>query len=119
MKLEDLKVGDAVALPRYAGWSGRIDLTKGEVERVTKTQIVALGGRRFKKRDGIEVGRKQYGYNSAPRLRPVTPELLEEERQDRLEEAAERKCREWAKKLERARGEDALRLADMLPEVPE
>lgn len=114
--LRDLKVGNAVALVHHSRWDRRISMTKGHVEKVTKTQAVALDGRRFRLRDGFEVGGLcSYG---SPRLCRITPELLAEEAGAQAEITAEKKCFAWSEKLQRARGDEAIALASLLPEPP-
>ncbi len=115
---QPFNVGDAVALVHQMGWGSRTRLTKGTVEKVTKTQVAALGGRRFNIRTGVEIGAPSSRYHASPKLARLTPELLAEEAESQQIEAAERKCYAWADLLQRARSDDAVRLAEMLPDPP-
>lgn len=118
-KLKDLKLGDPVAIVIEHGWSrDQIELKKGQVERVTATQIVALGGRRFMKSTGCERGNSGGRWSSGPVLQPLTQDLLDQEAQCRKERAARKKCDQWRKRLDRASGDDAIMLAAMLPDLP-
>jgi hypothetical protein len=118
-KLDNMKVGDAVCLVRRNGWKQRVDIYQGAVEKVTATQITAMGGRRFKKDTGREIGNRNSRWSVTPTLEPLTSELLAEAALGEEYAAAERICAAWAKKLERARDENALALAKILPEIPE
>ena len=115
-KLDDIEVGCEVVLASRAGWSGRLSLRGGIVERVTKTQVVAMGGMRFNKRDGVEIGGGRGRFSTPDRLVQVTSELLREAAQDKAKEIAERKCRTISNLLARASDDDAIRMAAMLPD---
>ena len=115
-KLDDIEVGCEVVLASRAGWSGRLSLRGGIVERVTKTQVVAMGGMRFNKRDGVEIGGSRGRFVAVDRLVKVTPELLQEAAIDKARGIAERKCRTIAKLLARASDDDAIRMAAMFPD---
>ena len=116
MELENIKEGDRVALVSYGGWSNRITAAFGTVERTTKTQIVAFG-RRFMRRNGFEVGASTSFY-SGPRLKVDTPEIRAEVETGNKEAIAERKVRRWAEILHRAKGDDAVKYAALLPPPP-
>lgn len=113
-ELHDVQVGDRVCIAHRAGWSGRIYcLDVAEVEKVTRTQITAFGGR-WLIRTGRRVG--EISRYSADLLQRLTPEIEAEAAEDAAISAAEKKCRLWAEALRRARNNDAVRFAAMLPD---
>ena len=118
-RLNDVKVGDPVCLVHRHQWNGQVSLLRGVVERVTATQVITLEGRRFKKADGVEVGQGRSSWRAPDVLSPITQELLDEEADSDAKRQALRKCRDWSERLERARGSEAVRLANMLPDLPE
>jgi hypothetical protein len=116
--LELVKPGDAVALVSHVGYTGRINAQKGIVERVTKTQVIAFGGRKFIKLNGTELGRSAERFSIPDCLSVLTPELVAKIEESKAITEAERTCFEWHEILQRARGKDALSLAKMLPALP-
>jgi|GEM_PF-6847143 len=114
-EFESAKIGDPVAIVGSYGWSRRLRAEFGEIERVTKTQVTAFCGRRFMRHHGLEVGT-----SNDPRgaiLRRDTPELRAKIALDAAYDRAEKKCLDWADRLRRARGEDAVSLAANLPNL--
>ncbi len=116
--LDTAKVGDEVALVSRTGWRNRVSIVRGSIERVTKTQVMALDGRRFNKKNGEEIRVARSRFHIPPRLQFVTKDLLEEVDEQIGVQKAEAKCRAWEAVLKRARGGDAVRIAAMLPDVP-
>ena len=117
--LENVEVGTEVAYVRRFGWRlADIQVTKGVVEKVTKTQITALNGRRFNKRTGLELGHKGSRFHADPCLEVVTHELLEEIAKATATKAAFAKCRAWGERLHGLRAVDAVELAALLPDLP-
>ena len=68
--LQQVKPGDVVATG--SGWQMP---TPAKVEKLTATQIVLVGGRRYRRRDGRAIGAGSWG---APYLYPMTAELREQ-----------------------------------------
>ena len=114
-EFEGAKIGDPVAIVWSYGWSRRLRAEFGEIERVTKTQITACCGRRFMRHHGFEVGTLIDPRGAI--LRRDTPELRARIAQDAAHDVAEKKCLDWADKLRRARGSDAVALAANLPDL--
>lgn len=107
-KLDDLKVGDAVCVAESGGWDRRIlRLNRGTVEKVTKTQVTALGDR-WLKSTGCRVG--SGGGWSQEYLQRLTPEIEAEFEIDQLMFQAERDCKKASDLLSRQRGENAINL---------
>jgi len=111
--LTTLAVGDIVCLVHRSGSSRISAFTRGPVERVTKTQIIALAGRRFLSSNGKEVGTLK-AHGRAARLQRFTAEIEQEVAAAKSERDAEKMCAEVATLLNRARAEDAVRLAAMI-----
>lgn len=86
----DWQPGDRVAVLSTAPYGGdRVDLAT--VERVTATQVVLEGDRRFRRDDGREVGAtRQGGYGVVAELRPLDDPPV---RQLRAEQAVTRLVR--------------------------
>jgi len=116
--LDAAMVGDDVALVSRIGWHNRVSIKRGVIERVTKTQVTALDGRRFNKKTGEEIGVVRSRFHIPPRLQFVTKELLSEVDEEIKTRKAEAKCRAWEAVLAHARDGDAVRIAAMLPDVP-
>lgn len=115
--LDDLKVGDRVAIVYSRSFDRRIfKVEYSTVERVTKTQITAFGGRRFMKSTGLEFGAPHRVYSD--KIEPVTDALLAAVRGSERINDAESKLSRWIEILRKTRGGDAVALADMLPEPP-
>jgi hypothetical protein len=114
---DNAKVGDQIALVSRNAWNRRISIVRGKIEKITKTQIVALGGRRFLRSSGFEFDVTCSRFHIRDKIELLTPELIREHDQAGMMDAAEKKCRQWVRKLDRARGEDALALAEMLPDL--
>ena len=114
-ELRDLKLGDEVCLVNYNFWSHKANYAAlGVVEKLTNTQVTAFGGRRFFLKDGREFG--GFGGPSAPKLQRNTPEVEAMIGHCTAQSAAENICHRVAKLLEKAKGDDALRLAGLLPD---
>lgn len=110
----DAKVGDAVGILNQIRFRpGRVHLTRGVIERLTATQVVAMGGRRFSRRTGAEIGGGAWGKDW---LEPLTQEMVDRHDESEVMNLAEIACSNAAHRLTRARGEDALRFAAMLPD---
>ena len=113
--LARMKVGDPVCIVGRMGWSQRLYFTaRGEIERLTPTQIVALGGRRFSRKTGYEIGASGLRGSVSPTLRPLTSELVSKVDAFSREDQAEKECMKVANLLQSARGQDAVRIAAML-----
>ena len=112
--LKDVKVGDMVCIPKFSGWgrSSLLRLSKSPVEKVTKTQVIAFNGMRFQKSTGKEIGRN-YGDD---RLCLLTAELQGRHAQDLAIHQAEIECYNAHERLRRVRGNDAIRIAALLPD---
>lgn len=109
---KNAQVGDPVCIVvTYGGFAYFLRLVRGQIERLTDTQVVAIGGRRFSRTTGREIG--QYMRDT---LEPLTPELIAREARDAAYEVAERVCYRAAKVLNNARADDAVRLAALLPD---
>jgi len=113
----ETKVGDPVCIVRNDRWRPCIVyVTKGQVERITATQVIALDDRRFSREHGHEVGG---GYSSPydrPKLVPLTAEILEKQRQSTEFVRAENACRKAAGILGKLTLGDAVRVAALLPD---
>jgi hypothetical protein len=108
------KVGDHVAIIFLAGWSRRKYMRwRGVVDAVHKTGHVIAAGKKFRQ-NGSAVGGAPY--NTSELLRPWTPELAAELAEAKAMDAAEKLCFQLADALRKARGEDAVRLAGMIPD---
>jgi hypothetical protein len=107
------KVGDAVCIKCSAGWR-HYTLRHAQITKVTKTQVVAFD-RRWSRRSGDEIGGGGNRYNR-DYLQRTTPEVLAEAAATQAMIDAERACGNAADVLKRARGEDAVRIAALLPD---
>jgi hypothetical protein len=109
----DTKVGDAVCIKCSAGWR-HYTLRHAQITKVTKTQVVAFD-RRWSRRSGDEIGGTGGRWHRDYLLR-ATPEVLAEAAamQDMID--AERACGSAADVLKRARGQEAVRIAALLPD---
>lgn len=104
----DIKVGDSVALrTRDGGWTGMT------VTRVTRTQFETGSGAKWRKSNGWKVGGGVWDFETAY---PWTPERRAEAEKARRVASAEHACWDAATKLNRARGDEAIRLAALLPD---
>jgi len=107
------RIGDEVCMKVQSGFRrDQFVLRVGKIEKATATQIVAFG-RRWRRSDGCEV-------SSADKWRrdwivPLTPELQAEWAAMKALLAAENACARAADRLKFARGDEAIRLAAMLP----
>lgn len=112
MKLSDLKVGDKVCCEVGSDFRRRTTILQvGPVEKITATQITALGAR-WMIRTGNRVGDGAWSRDS---LMIWTPELQAEADQAKAEQTARYDCRLAADNLRRLEGADALRIAALLP----
>ena len=112
--LSELRVGDMVCVVNYGGW-GRGKITSAEhgpVQRITKTQICALGSR-YRINDGRMVG----GGYSSPRIQLFTDEIKAKIKAAKDEHLAENACYDCGKTLQSLRGEDAMKMMGFLPPV--
>lgn len=96
--LSGVKAGDMVAITSYGGWHGAC-IAKGEVARVTATQVVTTDGRKWRRKDGDKIGGD--GWNSTD-LR-VWSATVEAEYREQCAEVARRKL---ANKIEDTRWRD-------------
>jgi hypothetical protein len=106
----DITPGDTVALPvhRWATLCGYRSLV---VDRVTKTQIITDGGKKWRRDSGREVGGGEW---HADHILPWTVELRAEADGLRRIHTAYRACAAAATRLNNARGDEAIRLAALL-----
>lgn len=79
MRLKDAKVGDVVAVTRYA-YGGHNNITRATVARTTATRVILDNGDAFMRATGIKVG-------NTSSWRPIYAELWTEETDKRLREA--------------------------------
>lgn len=117
--LESLKVGDAVALVRRSKWKGRIPTHIGSVEKITKTQVTAFDGRRFRKKDGKEIGEAYSDFYYAPRLVPLTDGLKAKLEHNAAIEMAERELHDFAQTMLITYDEAALQLWRKVKQIAE
>ena len=112
--LSELKVGDLVCVVNYGGWGGmKITSAKhGAIERITKTQICALGSR-YRIKDGRMIG----GVYLSPRIQLFTDEIKAKIKAAKDEHLAENACYDCGKTLQSLRGEDAMKMMGFLPPV--
>lgn len=108
----DIKPGDEVAIAEET-WSRIVGWRSLKVERVTKTQIITVGDVRWRREDGHRVGG---GAWHGDHIYPWTEELRAEQQHLRRVKSAEKACQSAANRLNRARGDEALRLAALLPD---
>lgn len=110
---EGAKVGDEVCQKmRYGFRSDLFTLSIGKIEKVTATQITALGSK-WRRSDGLLISSGDKWRR--PYIQPVTPEILAEWAEVKAIIAAEKACEHAAEKLRRAKGEAAVMLAALLP----
>lgn len=76
MSLEAAKVGDVIAIMRYA-YGGRTDITRATVTRTTATRVTADNGYSFMRASGRKVG-------DSSTWRPVSARLWTQETDERL-----------------------------------
>lgn len=115
-ELENIKVGDKVCIIHQGGWDRRIfRLDICEVEKVTKTQITAMG-RRWIKQTGREFGFSEW-MNIF--LQPLTDEILAKYKRDKEIIEAEEHTMDAVEILKKARGQDALKLAPLAKKIIE
>ena len=109
----DTKVGDAVCLRFRSGFQHYV-LRHAQITKVTETQVVAFD-RRWSRRSGDEIGGSGSRWNRDYLLR-ATPEILAEAAAVQVVADAERVCYEVGERLLKVRGEDAVRVAALLPD---
>lgn len=111
-KLSDLEVGDKICVIDHVGFGrDRFQLNVGVIERVTATQITALGARWTK--SGRKVGQSS---SWDPQFLTVwTSELQAEADQHGVIIRAERVCHDAGSRIGWLRGNDAVRMAALLP----
>jgi hypothetical protein len=108
---DNIKVNDEVGYFERHGWRHQI-LKVSKVEHVTPTQFVAFNGIRFSRRNGRAVGKDYFG---GGRAFIVTDKHREEAAAIKNVIRAEKLCVAVASLFDKARDEDAVRLAAMLP----
>lgn len=115
-ELNDVKVGDEVCAIYRHQWSQTIlRFNRGKVEKVTKTQITALGDK-WVKRTGRKVGSGDW---SNSRLQLLTPETLAEYENHKKVREDERLCAKAANILKEASEYKAIMLRDIALQIIE
>lgn len=112
-ELSKVKVGDKVCIPDSRSvWRKASKLAVAQVTKITKTQITAFD-RRWLISSGREVGSGMSWYPE--HLQVWTPERQAEADTVKAQRDAENICHRAAERLKSMRGEDAVRLAALLP----
>lgn len=113
--LSTLKVGDAVCVIVVTrGTSGVLSIfRKGVVEKITKTQITAFGGMRYMIRNGRALGTRDSWHTEY--IQPLTDKIIARAEHGTRIRSAQMLCSRAAEMLNKARGDDAIRLAALLP----
>ena len=112
----DTQVGDMVCIQYAHRWDNDFfQLTVSRIERLTATQVIAFDGRRWHRKDGREV--TDGSWYDRECIVPLTAELQSRADKSRQIMRARELCEKVAKKLMDARGDEALRLAEMLPDA--
>jgi hypothetical protein len=113
-EFDNIKVGDMVCV-QINSRSAMIPMWRHmRVTKVTATQFTVEDGDRYLRRSGVRVGRSSRWGQDGVHL--WTPERAAENILARRCASAERACAAAAKMLDRARGEEAIRLAALLPD---
>jgi len=111
--LKDLKLGDEVCLVHYNMWTHKSTYAaRGVVEKITKPQVTAFGGRRFFLNSGREFG--GFDGHNGPKLQRNTPKVKAMIAHCAAQSDAEKICHRVSDLLGNAKGDDALRLAGLL-----
>ena len=107
------KLGEDVCIHR-TGWDGvTTEFRVGKIEKITKTQITALG-RRWMRSTGREVGCNG-GYIS-PRLKRLTEEIAAQAECDEIVLIAKRKIRQLHDATRRVGKADVVKVAALIPD---
>ncbi|MGB0299407.1 MAG: hypothetical protein ACPGC3_08105 [Paracoccaceae bacterium] len=110
-KLDELQIGDEVGYLAYSAHGRRvIGGHIGKIEKVTKTQITAIG-ERWMKSTGRMIGCSSY---HGVFLRTDTDKVREEIEQAKRAKAAEKFCRQFSAKLDGMYGDDAIKAEEAL-----
>ena len=107
---QDIKVGD-VFFVEYRRMGNTYRLAKEKVDHVTPTQFHCRGIK-YRKQDGEIVG--SIGWD-ATTAEPATPKNIARYNSEQQEAVAIRHIQDACEILRKARGEDAIRLAALLP----
>ena len=113
----DLKVEDLVCIRHFDRWNHDENgqrsryVDRGHVEKITKTQVTAFGGRRFLVSSGKEVGASTSRWSVGPCIERDTPEIAAAVAHSAACDAAETACSRMATIFQKARGDEAIRLA--------
>lgn len=107
------KLGEDVCIHR-TGWDGlTIDFQVGKIEKITKTQVTAMG-RRWMRSTGREVGCN--GDYRSPKLERLTDEIAAQVERDKTVLSAKRKIIQLHDATRKVGKADAVKVAALIPD---
>lgn len=112
----ETKIGDEVCVLRFNRWNiGCVTMHAGVIERLTESHVIALNGRRWLRRNGVEYGAGGSKHDR-DQLTHLTADVRAQVAHSDVIHRAVLTCRRVAALLEKARGDEAVRLAALLPD---